>query len=105
MSNTQEGKSRSKRATARACKAAPVPMPPPSEAEIRTDRELGRLLRQVSAELQQRNLDNALLLARQAARGEGDLVDHFAELGRRFGYMLKQKPKTSKFRVIEGGAA
>lgn len=52
--------------------------------------------------LRQRNLDNAVLLAQEAARGRGELVDYFAELGRRFGSTTVKRPK---LRIIEGRRA
>jgi hypothetical protein len=56
------------------------------------------------AVLQKRNLSNAVYLAQQAAAGYGPLVEHFAELGRRYAHLLEAPPKPS-LRVIEGGNA
>jgi hypothetical protein len=80
----------------------PPPMPEETEAEKAAQAETIRRLRELADLLQQRNLDLAIALAQQAARGRGPLVDHFAELGRRFGPSLKAHEKTS-LRVIEGG--
>ena len=56
------------------------------------------------AVMQKSNLMNAVYLAQQAAAGFGPLVDHFAELGRRYAHLLEAPPKPS-LRVIEGGNA
>ena len=80
------------------------PMPPKTEEEIQHSAELCRRLDEMTKVVRQSNLDNAVLLAQQAARGHGDLIDHFAELGRRFGHTLS-KPKRGKLRVVEGGLA
>jgi hypothetical protein len=61
-------------------------------------------LQDLVAELHQRNLDNAVHLAQQAAAGYGPLVEHFAELRRRYGRLLNAPPKPG-LRVIKGGAA
>jgi hypothetical protein len=81
----------------------PPPMPEETEAEKAAQAETIRRLRELADLLQQRNLDLAVALAQQAARGRGPLVDHFAELGRRFGPSLKAHEKTTRFQVIEGG--
>jgi hypothetical protein len=81
------------------------PEPPPTEADKAKNREISRLLKEIAADLKQRNLDWAVLLAQQAARGRGPLVDHFAELGRRFGPSLQAHEKPSKFQVIDGDLA
>lgn len=65
-------------------------------------------MRKLSAECRARNLANAVLLAEQAASGYGPLIDHFAELGRRYARpLLKPTPKEIRkaFQVIEGGRA
>jgi hypothetical protein len=53
----------------------------------------------------QRNLDNAVLLAQQAARGIGPLVAHFGELGRRFVAELDAPSSKPKLRIVKDGAA
>jgi hypothetical protein len=85
---------------------APVapPMPPPTEEEQAQSRRVTATLQEACVVLHQRNLDSAVLLAQQAARGRGPLVDHFAELGRRFGHTLDTPPPRPKLRVIKGGA-
>lgn len=81
----------------------PPPMPPPTERELAQQREITAGLQALTRRLRQRNLDNAVLLARQAARGHGPLVDHFQELGRRFGDTLNE-PQKPALRVVKGGA-
>jgi hypothetical protein len=78
------------------------PMPPKTEAELAADREISERLRRVVAELRQRNPDNAVLLAQQAAAGRGPLVEHFRELGRRYGELLDAPPRPC-LRVVKGG--
>ena len=74
---------------------APPPMPPPSKEEIAAEESLLVKMQAMTAKLRQRNLDNAVLLAQQAARGHGPLVDHFQELGRRFAEALDAPPRPS----------
>jgi hypothetical protein len=84
--------------------AALIP-PPPTERELAKDRELAAAIAGLAAqlkELKQHDLDTAVLLAQQAARGRGPLVDHFAELGRRFRPSLRGNEKPT-LRVTEGG--
>jgi hypothetical protein len=38
-----------------------------------------------------------------SARGRGPLVEHFAELGRRYAHLLRE-PEKLGLRVIQGGA-
>jgi hypothetical protein len=59
-------------------------------------------MQELARELKQANLNNAVSLAMEAARGQGELVEHFAELGRRFGASTV-KSKRAKLRVVEGG--
>ena len=75
------------------------PMPPPTEREKAISREITDGLHQLARELRQRNLDNAVLLAQQAARGRGPLVEHFRELGRRFDGTLSEPPAKPKLRA------
>ena len=79
------------------------PIPPPTDREKASSLEISLMLRELAALAQQRNLDNAVQLAIQAATGAGPLVDHFAELGRRFSGELKPKCKPH-LRVIQGGS-
>jgi hypothetical protein len=81
-----------------------LPMPPETAEEIQASEEICRRLDELARVVQQNNLNNAVLLAQQAARGHGDLIEHFAELGRRFGFTLS-KPKRGKLRVINGDVA
>jgi hypothetical protein len=81
--------------------ATPSPMPPKTEKELRQMAEISRRLDELARDVQQNNLNNAVLLAQQAARGHGDLIEHFAELSRRFGSTLS-KPKRGRLRMIEG---
>ncbi len=78
-------------------------LPPKSEEEVRQSAELVEQMKELSRMLRQRNLDNAVALAQQAARGQGPLIDHFCELGRRYNHLLGIAPKPG-LRVIQGGA-
>ena len=86
---------------------APPPMPPPTEAERIASEEMTRQMREIAAGLHQRNLAAAVRLAQQALGGKGELVEHFAELGRRFGHTLDAPtlPPKPWLRVVAGGAA
>jgi len=53
--------------------------------------------------LEQRCLDNAVLLAQQAARRQGPLVAHFMELGKQYQETLRV-PEKPKLRLVKGGA-
>lgn len=77
-----------------------VPVPPLSPADLQAEQQILADLKVLTARLQQRNLDNAVALAQQAARGVGPLVDHFAEIGRRYGRTLN-KPATPKLRLVD----
>lgn len=83
----------------------PPPMPQPTEDERRQDRETLRRLQEVARVLHQRNLDTAVRLAMEAAAGRGPLVDHFAELGRRYAHTLDTPKPGTKLRVVPGGLA
>jgi aminoglycoside phosphotransferase (APT) family kinase protein len=82
-------------------KTAPPPLPPKSDDEQRALEAIASTLRELAKVQQQRNLDAAVRLAVEAAAGHGELVERFAELGRRFGdfRLTKQYPQ---FSVIEG---
>jgi len=85
------------------------PPPPTTEDDRRSSEELSRQLERTIRAWRQVSLDDAVRLAEQATRGEGDLVDHFCELGRRFGRTLRapkpaKAPKSPKLLVIDGGA-
>jgi hypothetical protein len=93
--------------TARTKKStAPIvpPQPPQTEKEKADSLELRDLMRGMADRLQQRNLDAAVALAKQAARRRGPLVDHFAELGRRFGSDIDEHEKPN-LRVVKGNGA
>ncbi|WP_284946025.1 hypothetical protein [Acidisoma cladoniae] len=93
--------------TARTKKAPPPivpPQPPQTEKEKAASLELREIMRSMADRLQQRNLDAAVALAKQAARRRGPLVDHFAELGRRFGSDIDQHEKPN-LRVVKGEGA
>lgn len=77
---------------------------PMTADEVVAEQEITRKLQQAVVILRQRNLDNAVALAIQAARGQGPLVDHFAEIGRRYGRELS-KPTKPKLQVVKGGEA
>ena len=79
---------------------APPPMPATSAEEVEMERQLLLKMQGLTAKLRQRNLDNAVLLAQQAARGHGPLVDWFQEIGRRFGETLDE-PQRPKLRLVE----
>ena len=83
----------------------PPPMPEKTAAGKASQLRITALLRNAAANLRARNLSNAVLLAQQAACGHGPLVEHFNELGRDWGHLLRpsRAPRTS-LRVIEGGA-
>ena len=49
-------------------------MPPKTEAELEANRQITAGLQSLVAQLHQRNLENAVLLAQQAARGQGPVV-------------------------------
>ncbi|HTC12322.1 MAG TPA: hypothetical protein VK726_26470 [Acetobacteraceae bacterium] len=83
-------------------------LPPKTETELAHERDMPVMMRQLAADLRQRNLDNAVRLAQQAAAGYGPLVEHFAELGRRYGAeLLNPRPRQPRphpgLRVVEGG--
>ncbi len=79
-------------------------LPPLTEEEQALKRQITIGLQRLAAQLHQQNLDNAVLLAQQAARGRGPLVDYFAELGRRYGDTL-DGPEKPALRVVKGGAS
>lgn len=62
----------------------PLAMPPLTEREIAAEIDITKRLQEAIPLLHQRNLDRAVLLAREAAEGRGMLGEHFAELGRGF---------------------
>lgn len=83
-----------------------LPSVPKTEAELRTQALFARILNKQADELRRRNLANAVKLAIEAAAGRGELIDHFAELGRRFGASTDTEPRQSgqrRLSVIEGG--
>ena len=83
----------------------PMPeMPPLSAKELAAERYIIVQLEGLTARLRQRNLDTAVLLAQQAARGQGPLIDHFQELGRRYAAGLNGPAKPS-LRLVKDGAA
>jgi hypothetical protein len=78
-------------------------LPPQTEAERATAMSIRTTLLDLAHQYQQRNLQTAVLLAQQAAAGRGPLVDHFAELGRRYAELLRlDKAQRPTLRVIEG---
>lgn len=58
-----------------------LPIPPEPEH----NQELLKQMKELSDFLHQKNLNNAIHLAIEAAQGRGTLIDYFAEMGRRFG--------------------
>ena len=79
------------------------PMPPPTAEEIAREEQLLAKMEEALAGLRQRTLNIAVALAQQAARGQGPLVDHFQELGRRY-HKLLDAPQKPTLRVVKGGA-
>jgi len=77
-------------------------MPPVTEEETAFDAEITRRLKEMAAEQRKRNLSSAVALAQMAARGQGPLVDHFGELGRRYAHLVEAPPKPT-LRVVKGG--
>lgn len=84
-----------------------LPPLPPSPNEEKQTHELTHLLyfERLEKRLRQSKLNASIQLAMEAARGEGILVEHFVELGRRFGSSTaKHRPRTrDKLRLIRGG--
>ena len=79
--------------------------PPLQFPELPVDPLTARI-RQLRDDVRTQNLINAVRLAEQAAAGHGPLVDHFCELGRRYGHrLLRPAPREVRkaFQVIEGG--
>jgi hypothetical protein len=108
MSTTQSKRRSAKRVATKAdVPVAPTtpPVIPATEEELAHEKAQIERLEETIRLLHQRNLDNAVLLAQQAAAGRGPLVEHFQELGRRFGHTLNAPPPRPTLRVISGGAA
>lgn len=83
----------------------PPSIPQQSPAEAALEERLTARMIAWAADLRAKNLITAVALAQQAACGHGPLVDHFAELGRRHGYLLNPTKATRRtLRVIEGGS-
>ncbi len=99
-----------------------LPIPQKTANERAASARLSQRMRDMVDELRARNLANGLALAQQAAKHQGQLVDVFAELGRRYSHLLDEtggrtvltedglvklparKPKRATLRLIEGGA-
>lgn len=81
----------------------PPPMPPTTDEEEASNREITRRLEEMIIRQRQLNLSRAVVLAQQAARDVGPLVEHFAELGRRYAHLVDTPPRPT-LRVIDGGA-
>jgi hypothetical protein len=84
---------------------APMSLPPSTAEELRTSAECHEWLRVLTTQLQQNNLDNAVTLAMEAAAGRGELIDHFAELGRRFGHTIGKVKPRPVLRLVGGTQA
>ena len=63
------------------------PMSPEAEREA-IDRELREVKEELSRLTRRVNLSRAVRLAEQAERGEGPLVEHFADLGQRYAHLV-----------------
>ncbi len=83
---------------------SPPPMPPITEEETAFDLEITRRLEEMIIRQRQTNLSRAVVLAQQAARGTGPLVEHFAELGRRYAHLVDAPPQPT-LRIIDGGVS
>ncbi len=83
----------------------PPPIPPRQmpPRDLAAEQKITADLEAWLAQLEQRCLDNAVLLAQQAARRRGPLVAHFMELGRRHQETLKA-PQKPELRLVQGGA-
>lgn len=81
-----------------------VPVLPLNDLELARELQITLDLQELYKQVRQRNLHDAVLLAQQALAGKGPLIDHFCELGRRFGRELS-KPKRPALRIVEGGGA
>jgi hypothetical protein len=80
-------------------------LPPMTAEELRSSAELHERLREMATQLRQNNLDNAVKLAIEAAAGRGELIDHFAELGRRFGHTIGAAKPRPVLRLVGGKQA
>jgi hypothetical protein len=89
--------------TKRVALPAPPAIPEPKKpaAEIARDRALQaesmRLIREIRAMQVKQNLGRALRLVQMAQRGQGPLIDYFAELGFKYAELADNGP------VVEGG--
>jgi hypothetical protein len=68
--------------------AQPAAEPSPEAAREAIRRELNETREELRRVTLQVNLANAVALAEQAERGEGPLIDLFAELGERYAHLL-----------------
>ena len=81
----------------------PLDLPAKTEAELAVDRSIEIKLQELTIQVRQRNLRNAVALAQQAASGRGPLVEHFMELGRRYSSLLSaSRSQRPNLRVIVG---
>ena len=81
----------------------PMPaLPPPTPEEIAQSEDITWRLHALADMARRRNLQDAVRLAQQALAGHGPLIEHFNEIGRRYGHTLDAPPKPA-LRVIEGG--
>jgi hypothetical protein len=78
------------------------PAPPQTPAEIEGLRQISAALQELAEQQQRANLQVAVRLAQQALCGQGPLVEHFAELGRRFAALLDTTTKPT-LRLVPGG--
>ena len=73
-----------------------IPEPKKTPAEIARERaqqaEIRRLLREISGNLTQHDLNRAVVLAKMAARREGPLVEFFERVGRQYRKLADEGP-------------
>lgn len=95
---------RRKPATAKpAITEPPLAIPPLTPEELAAERRITLGLQELADRLHRRNLHHAVLLAQQAQCGRGPLVEHFAEIGRRFSHLL-DAPQKPKLRLVKTAA-
>ena len=82
----------------------PIPPRQLTPRDLAAEQKITADLQNLVGQLEQRCLENAVLLAQQAVRRQGPLVAHFMELGRRYQETLCA-PEKPQLRLVQGGAA